>query len=156
MQAASAGEAYLAVSLARNLKPERPLKVLVTSTTAQGMDILKSGLTPDRVSRNMDLNITWFPFDMPDIIRQAGAVISPKVLVLLETELWPGLLHCLKQKGARILVVNARMSKKALAGITKQAAYGNTWPRILILDCFRAGPGTGFRWFQAIKGQNHA
>nr|NJM02725.1 3-deoxy-D-manno-octulosonic acid transferase [Desulfobacula sp.] len=65
------------------------------------------------LSRNMDLKIDWFPFDMPDTIGRAVAVIAPKVLVLLETELWPGLLHCLKQKGARILVVNARMSKKS-------------------------------------------
>lgn len=115
IQAASAGEAYLAVSLLLNLRPRVPLKALVTTTTTQGMDILASGLTPDRISPNMELNIAWFPFDMPDIIRQTVAVIAPKVLILLETELWPGLLHCLKQRGTQILVVNARMSKKSFS-----------------------------------------
>jgi 3-deoxy-D-manno-octulosonic-acid transferase len=113
VQAASAGEAYLAVTLLLNLRPKARLKVLVTTTTTQGRDILASGLTPDRISPNMDLTIAWFPFDMPDIIRQAVAVISPKVLVLLETELWPGLLYGLKQKGIKIIMVNARMSKKS-------------------------------------------
>ncbi|MDA8134063.1 MAG: 3-deoxy-D-manno-octulosonic acid transferase [Desulfobacteraceae bacterium] len=113
VQAASAGEAYLAVTLLLNLKPRARLKVLVTTTTTQGRDILASGLTPDRISPNMDLTIAWFPFDMPDIIRQAVAVIAPKVLVLLETELWPGLLHGIKQKGIKIIMVNARMSTKS-------------------------------------------
>ena len=113
IQAASAGEAYLAVSLLLNLKPRALLRVLVTSTTTQGRDILKSELTPDRISQHMDLKIDWFPFDMPDTIRQAVAVITPKVLVLLETELWPGLLYCLKQRRTKIVMVNARMSKKS-------------------------------------------
>ncbi len=113
VQAASAGEAYLAVTLLLNLRPKAPLKVLVTTTTTQGRDILTSGLTAERMSQHMDLKIDWFPFDMPDIIGPAVAVIAPKVLVLLETELWPGLLHCLKQRGTKILMVNARMSKKS-------------------------------------------
>jgi 3-deoxy-D-manno-octulosonic-acid transferase len=113
VQAASAGEAYLAVTLLLNLRPRTPLKVLVTTTTTQGRDILASGLTPDRVSQNMDLTIAWFPFDMPDIIRQAVAVIAPKVLVLLETELWPGLLYGLKKRKTKIIIVNARMSRKS-------------------------------------------
>lgn len=113
VQAASAGEAYLAVTLLLNLRPRTPLKVLVTTTTTQGRDILASGLTPDRVSQNMDLTIAWFPFDMPDIIRQAVAVIAPKALVLLETELWPALLYGLKKRKTKIIMVNARMSKKS-------------------------------------------
>jgi 3-deoxy-D-manno-octulosonic-acid transferase len=119
VQAASAGEAYLAVTLLLNLRPKAPLKVLVTTTTTQGRDILASGLTPDRISPNMDLTIAWFPFDMPDTIRQAVAVIAPKVLVLLETELWPGLLYSLKKRKTKILMVNARMSKKSFGRYDK-------------------------------------
>ena len=119
VQAASAGEAYLAVTLLLNLRPKAPLKVLVTTTTTQGRDILTSGLTAERMSQHMDLKIDWFPFDMPDIIGPAVAVIAPKVLVLLETELWPGLLYCLKRRRTKIIMVNARMSKKSFGRYDK-------------------------------------
>ena len=40
IQAASVGEAYLALELIRSLKTAEPLKILVTSNTRQGMEIL--------------------------------------------------------------------------------------------------------------------
>lgn len=39
--------------------------------------------------------------------------VNPKVMVLLETELWPAMLHHLRQQHTRILVVNGRMSAKS-------------------------------------------
>lgn len=113
IQAASAGEAYLAVALVSELRPGMPLRVLVTTTTAQGMDILKSGLAPENMSENIALQIDWFPFDMPDLAEAAVSAVSPRVMVLLETELWPGLLFYLKRKSTKILMINARMSKKS-------------------------------------------
>ena len=41
IQAASAGEAFLAVAILRDLDPPAPLKVLATTTTDQGFDILE-------------------------------------------------------------------------------------------------------------------
>ncbi len=119
VQAASAGEAYLAVTLLLNLKPRSPLGVLITTTTTQGMDILKSGLSLERISQNIDLKIDWFPFDMPDTIRQVLDTVNPKIMILLETEIWPGLLYGLKMKNIKILMINARMSKKSFGRYQK-------------------------------------
>nr|MBC8488960.1 3-deoxy-D-manno-octulosonic acid transferase [Bacteroidota bacterium] len=44
IQAASAGESYLAWSLLKNLSPELPIRVLVTSNTSQGLEILKRAI----------------------------------------------------------------------------------------------------------------
>lgn len=119
IQAASAGEAYLAVAVLLGLKPETPLHILVTTTTAQGMDILKSELTSERIPRNIELKIDWFPFDMPDMANAAVSAVNPKIMVLLETELWPGLLYGLKKKNTKILMINARMSKKSFGRYLK-------------------------------------
>ena len=112
-QAASAGEAYLAVAIVKQLKPESKIRVLITTTTAQGRDILLTGLSPDQISANIDLKIEWFHFDMPCIIRDAVATIRPKLMILLETEIWPSLLYYLKANKTKIMVANARMSKKS-------------------------------------------
>ena len=119
VQAASAGEAYLAVVLLLHLKPRTPLKILVTTTTSQGMEILKSELTAERLSQDIDLKIDWFPFDMPDAISAAVRTIQPKIMILLETEIWPGLLYCLKKRNTKILMINARMSKKSFSRYQK-------------------------------------
>jgi 3-deoxy-D-manno-octulosonic-acid transferase len=40
----------------------------------------------------------------------------PKVVVLLETEIWPGLLMACASRGVPVVVVNGRMTTKSLAG----------------------------------------
>jgi len=113
IQAASAGEAYLAAAILKKLSPKTGLKVLVTTTTTQGKDILQTKLTKKNTHKSIDLKIEWFPFDMPDIMEKTVKAINPRVMVLLETEIWPGLLYHLKQNKTRILIINARLSKNS-------------------------------------------
>jgi 3-deoxy-D-manno-octulosonic-acid transferase len=47
-------------------------------------------------------------------MRQAVRDVSPDVMVLLESELWPGLLFALKSAGSKVLVINGRMVEKSL------------------------------------------
>jgi 3-deoxy-D-manno-octulosonic-acid transferase len=93
IQAASAGEAYLAVNIIQTLDPATNIKILVTSTTSQGIDILETRLTKKTFNRFIELKIEWFPFDMPDTIEAAVKAINPAIMVLLETEIWPALLY---------------------------------------------------------------
>ncbi len=113
IQAASAGEAYLAVNIIQTLDPETNIKILVTSTTSQGIDILEASLTKKTFNSFIKLKIEWFPFDMPDTIEAAVKSINPAIMVLLETEIWPALLYFLKKNSSKILIINARLSRKS-------------------------------------------
>ncbi len=115
IQAASVGEAYLALELINYLNTVEPLKILVTSNTSQGIEILRRNLS-DRslVDRRIQPQVAYFPFDKPAIMQRAVASIRPKVIVLLETEIWPGLLRSLKEFGCKILIVNGRITQKSL------------------------------------------
>jgi 3-deoxy-D-manno-octulosonic-acid transferase len=115
IQAASAGESYLAQSILKSLKSPRPIHVLVTTTTRQGMDIV-AGTILDMASKKSNISISsaYFPFDCPSIMRQAVKDVSPNVMVLLESDLWPGLLSALKSAGSKVLVINGRMVEKSL------------------------------------------
>jgi len=110
IQAASAGEAYLAASLIKALPTNMKFDVLVTTNTRQGMEIL------EKVQGEQQLNVqlTFFPFDKPGIMDSAVLRFDPQVMVLLETELWPGLLSALHRHGCKILMINARMTPKSL------------------------------------------
>ena len=115
IQAASAGEAYLAISLIKNLPADRKLRILVSTNTRQGMDILSKGVNETSLrSSHADVMLTYFPFDQPAIMDRAVRLIKPGVMVLLESELWPGLLAALHRHNCRILIVNGRMTPKSV------------------------------------------
>ena len=115
IQAASVGEAYLALELIRNLGSFKSQKILVTSNTRQGVEILKRNLS-DQPLHNSRIHpqVGYFPFDKPAIMQTAVADIDPKVMVLLETEIWPALLKSLKDHRCKILIVNGRLTEKSL------------------------------------------
>jgi len=61
----------------------------------------------------------YFPFDLPSAMRRVLNAVRPKAMVLLETELWPGLLGVCKQMGVPVLVINGRMTEKSAHGYTR-------------------------------------
>ncbi|WP_321495834.1 glycosyltransferase N-terminal domain-containing protein [uncultured Desulfobacter sp.] len=113
IQAASAGEAYLAVSIIKALVPDRPVSILLTTTTDQGMEILKQELNPRNLSPYIRLNLDIFPFDSPGAMDNAVQRVNPAVMVLLETELWPAHLYALKRNHTTVLLINGRLSRKS-------------------------------------------
>jgi len=117
IQAASAGEAFLAWEVLKNLESEKGLKVLLTTGTSQGMEILeKARADLEKQGRDLSLSLAYFPFDMPAIMEKAVERVSPKALVLLETEIWPGLLSACRDYGVPAIVINGRMRRESLAG----------------------------------------
>jgi len=115
IQAASAGESYLAWSLLETLAPLLPIHVLITTNTRQGLDILRRAI--DIVSQSNPLitaTCAYFPFDRPSIMESAVACVQPRLMVLLETEIWPGLMAALKKSRRKILLVNGRLTPRSL------------------------------------------
>jgi len=117
IQAASAGEAYLALTLLKNFHPSHHVRVLITTNTSQGMEILKKAVDYFSISdKKFSLNASYAPFDKPEIMRKAVKKIRPKIMVLLETEIWPGNLAALKETGCRIFIINGRITEKSMKG----------------------------------------
>jgi len=116
IQAASVGEAFLAQELLNRLKPRQSLRVLITSNTSQGIEIIESaisGITPS--NRGITAFSAYFPFDKPAIIKRAARNVNPKIMILIESEMWPGHMAALKKCGCKILVINGRITSKSLS-----------------------------------------
>ena len=115
IQAASAGESYLGLEVIKTLRPQACLRVLMTSNTRQGIDILNQGLSEISSEQNqIQTTVRYFPFDKPAIMHKAVGEIRPQVMVLLETEIWPGLLAALKAYDCKVLIINGRLTEKSL------------------------------------------
>ncbi len=115
IQVASVGEAYLAGEIvARLCAGERPA-MLLTAATSQGVDILKRSAR-QTAARHPEARIEcrYFPLDRPTLMRRMLQAVRPRLIVLLETEIWPGLLAAARDRGVPCVIVNGRMTERSL------------------------------------------
>ena len=108
VHAVSLGETLAARPLIEALRASRPgLRLLLTHGTATGRAAGAELLgAADRQ--------TWLPFDTPGSVRRFLAHFRPAVGVLMETEIWPALLHEAACQGVPMVSANARLSAKSL------------------------------------------
>jgi 3-deoxy-D-manno-octulosonic-acid transferase len=62
--------------------------------------------------------VFFAPFDYRSIVRRILRRLRPKVVVIMETEIWPNLFRESKRAGAALIVVNGRISDRALPRYT--------------------------------------
>ncbi len=118
VQAASGGESLLSNMVLEGLHARLPkgenLRVLVTSGTKQGIDVLQKGCTGHMSPHGLlDITVAYFPLDAPFLMEKAFARFSPKLAVIVETELWPGFLTTAWKRDIPVLLINGRMSIKS-------------------------------------------
>ena len=107
IHAVSVGEVLAARALVGPLKerfPGRP--IFVSTTTATGNAVARQSV------RAAD-GLLFAPFDWPGPVRRALAAVDPALLVLVETELWPNLIHEARRRGTRVALVNGRISPRS-------------------------------------------
>jgi 3-deoxy-D-manno-octulosonic-acid transferase len=61
-------------------------------------------------------NVFYFPFDLAFCVKPYFEALQPELVVVAETEFWPNFLRTANQRGARVAVVNARISDSSLPG----------------------------------------
>jgi len=110
IQAASVGETRVAAALLRSF-PKGLSPTYLSATTRAGC----------RLARSLEaefggtLATGTFPLDFRASVRATLDVLRPRVLVLVETEVWPNLLDACAATGVRTLIVNGRISPRAFA-----------------------------------------
>lgn len=107
--AVSVGEVLSAVTLIRHLRAELPrVRMYVSTTTLAGRVIA------DQKLGGLADGIFFAPLDYRSIVRRVLRKLRPALVVVLETEIWPNLYRESKRAGASLLVVNGRISDRAL------------------------------------------
>ncbi len=108
VHAVSAGEVAAVVPVVREIRVAEPLaRIAMSTVTETGREMVgKRGLDPDA--------LFYFPFDFPGIVDRVLDAVRPDVLVLVETEMWPNMLAAARRRGARVIIVNGRISDRSL------------------------------------------
>ncbi|GGA75561.1 3-deoxy-D-manno-octulosonic acid transferase [Edaphobacter acidisoli] len=107
VHAVSVGEVMAATALVRELRAALPgWVVAVSTTTATGQRLAKE--------RFAGVPVFYLPLDFKFAVRRYLAVLRPRMIVLMESELWPRLMMECERDGVALAVVNARVSDRSL------------------------------------------
>ena len=131
IHAVSLGEARAAAVLLAALRAQSPgLRVLLTHGTAtgrqEGAKLLQGG----------DVQV-WQPWDTADAVARFLNRFAPRIGVLMETEVWPELAAACAERGIPLVLANARLNEKSLAGARRlpwlsgpaYASLAAVWPQ---------------------------
>jgi len=113
VHAVSVGETLAAAPIIEDLLREYPdHRLVVTTTTPTGSERVQA-LFGDRVFH------VYAPWDLPGSVRRFVGAIRPQLLLIMETELWPNMLHYSREAGCRTLLANARLSERSARGYAR-------------------------------------
>lgn len=107
LHAVSVGEVMAATELIRELRRCTPEWVIAISTTTE---------TGQRLARERfgsHSPVFYMPLDFAVLIRRYLRVLQPRLVVLMESELWPNLIDVCASDGIPIAVVNGRVSDRS-------------------------------------------
>lgn len=113
----SVGETQAAEPLVRQLLEQFPdLPIVLSTTTPTGADRAKR-LFGDAVIH------TYFPYDLPFALNRFLNTFQPKLLVMMETEVWPNLLALCERRGIPTILANARLSERSARGYARLGPF---------------------------------
>ena len=106
VHAVSVGEMLAAEPMIRRLEQSLPgWVVAISTTTATGREMA--------AQRFPESPVFYLPLDFGFAMRQYLEALAPKLVVLMESELWPRMLVECERAGVPVTVVNARISDRS-------------------------------------------
>ena len=109
LHAVSVGEVNLLAPLIARWDAQYPdWECVISTTTLAGYALARKRYAPRTVF--------YCPLDFTWSVRRAIRRIRPDLLVLAELELWPNLVSAAKKFGAKVAIINGRLSDKSLRG----------------------------------------
>ncbi|PCI51564.1 MAG: 3-deoxy-D-manno-octulosonic acid transferase [Moraxellaceae bacterium] len=110
VHAVSVGEVIAAVPLVREFQRRYPdYSIVVTTMTPTGSDRVKA-IFGDSVYHQ------YLPYDIPWALGRFIKKTAPQICIVMETELWPNLIHQCYRRNIAVVVSNARLSESSAAG----------------------------------------
>ncbi len=145
IHAVSVGEVLAISGLVARLREVMPqYRVVVSTTTHTGQKLAR-----DRFGEE---NVCYFPLDFAFCIRPYVRALRPTLVVVAETEFWPNFLRVVRTSGARVAVVNARISDRSFP---RYRAWRGLLKRVLeFVDVFLAQSDEDARRLREIGAQD--
>jgi 3-deoxy-D-manno-octulosonic-acid transferase len=110
LHAVSVGETLAAVPLVKALQTKYPdHRLLITCMTPTGSERITAAFG-DSVDHS------YAPYDTPDAVARFLRRVQPKMLIIMETELWPNTVAGCYKRQIPVILANGRLSEKSARG----------------------------------------
>src|SRR5687768_12334119 len=83
-------------------------RLVISTTTKTGQELAQ------KLFAGKTAAIFYFPFDWKFSVRKALENYKPSIVLLVETEIWPRFIREAKASGAKIAIVNGRLSERSV------------------------------------------
>ena len=113
LHAVSVGETMAAAPLVAALGEEFPGWQFVVTT------MTPTGAAQARRQFGASVMHHYAPCDAPWILRRFLGAFRPRLLILMETELWPNTIHQARRQGIPVVLANGRLSDKSARAYSK-------------------------------------
>lgn len=110
IHAVSVGEVLAAEPIIRELQRAFPARSLVVTSMTPTSSALIQKLFGDSVFH------VYAPYDLPFLVKAFLRRVQPRFLIIMETELWPNMIHHARQNACSVVLANARLSERSAAG----------------------------------------
>lgn len=121
VHAVSVGETIAAAPMIKALLERYPDKAItVTTMTPTGSERV-CALFAQEIKSGRVFHV-YAPYDLPDAVGRFLHRIKPSLLIVVETELWPNIIHGCAQQRIPVLLANARLSEKSARGYARLSA----------------------------------
>jgi 3-deoxy-D-manno-octulosonic-acid transferase len=115
IHAVSVGEVEVARRMLTELRRRRNISgVLLTATTATGLELARRTV-------GGEIPVVPCPLDLPGPVSRVLEAAQPRVVVVVETELWPELIHQSGRRRTPVMVVNGRLSERSVSNYQRVA-----------------------------------
>jgi 3-deoxy-D-manno-octulosonic-acid transferase len=109
VHAVSVGEVVASSAVITALRENFPsYRVVISTTTNTGQKLAAQRFGAE--------NVFYFPLDFGFAVRPYLDALRPKLVVIAETEFWPNFLRLARRNGARIAIINCRISDRSFPG----------------------------------------
>lgn len=127
LHSVSVGETLAAIPLVRALRHRYPsLPITVTTMTPTGSERVLSAF-------GRDVQHVYLPYDLPDAINRFLNNVEPRLVLVMETELWPNLIAALHRRNIPLVIANARLSARSAKGYARLGKFVRTLLRRITL-----------------------
>lgn len=119
VHAVSLGETLLAIPLVSALQQRYPdIVITLTSMTPTGMALAQA-----QCYKSNNMYCRYLPYDLFGAMNRFVNQVQPRLVITIETELWPNLINILYKRGIPFIIVNARMSCRSFIRYKKIRSF---------------------------------
>ena len=117
LHSVSVGETLAAVPLVRALRHRYPsMPITVTTMTPTGSERAASAF-------GKDVHHVYLPYDLPVSMNRFLDNVKPRLVIIMETELWPNMIALLHERKIPLVIANARLSERSAKGYKKLGKF---------------------------------